>query len=293
MDWLAGLGEGFKGIGPAIQMLMMLQQAKAESQQRGQFHTEDIAAADRRHSQDVGIDQARLNQEGAQHRMDSFLQPLQRQGMFPGAGDYGAAARIEAPPLTPNINPAAGAMQAGQGLAGAAGQSEDRLGQLRMSAAQALQKANQAGPGAVQSFGQGGIAIGQQPYPTHSVSESHSFAGVDPNQLKFKMMDSYVDGLNRFVSNAISEYKAINGPWGGNVEEVIQDATRRFEAMWPSIQKQFFGGDGTSVPPPGGGLTGFSHTETGGPQAGPQIPQNQQDLNTRANRYRARITRRP
>src|SRR5687767_11580857 len=123
-DWQAGLGEGFKSIGPAIQLLLMLQQAKQEEDARQQRHTETITSADRRAQADRDQTTQLANMQGERQRRQDFLGPLQRQGIFPGSGDYGKASRIEAPPPSFDMDPTRGAMQAGRALAGAVSESE-------------------------------------------------------------------------------------------------------------------------------------------------------------------------
>lgn len=268
MDWLAGLGQGFSNIAPAIQLMMMLQEAKAERDMRTKERGEDVAFRNRTLEQ--GQQQFQTEQAGARRR--EFTEPLARQGMFVEPGAYEGASKIPAPSLEgagmdplQNVGQIAG--QLGQG----ANDAQGRLSMLRQKAAAALQTANRSGPGAVQSF-EGGMAIGQAPFPNQSQSTSTSFTGVVPDQLRLRELDIYVDALNRSVTNAVSQYRAVN-PYGGNPQEeqrITQEAVDRFKMMWPTIREQIMGGN-APLTGAGGGTVSSGASATGGAPV-PQVP---------------------
>lgn len=290
-DWAAGLGEGFKGIAPAIQLLMMLQQAKQEREAHTREHTEDISAADRRAQADRDLTLSLANQQGQRQRRQDFLAPLQKQGIFPGMTDYTQASQFQGSPdqmqvdFDPILGAAKGAMRSAQGLANEAGRSEERLAGVGRSGAEALQRANLAGPGHVEQFGQGGFAIGQAPFPNRSESTSTStnYSGIVPDQMHLKEIDIYMDALSNFVGRRIGAYRAAN-PYGGNPEDeqrVLEQARSDFESMWPSVRKQIFGNNepisgGTS----GRGSSTTTHTSGNPAPVKPAGPDNgqQQDL---------------
>lgn len=246
MDWLAGLGQGFSNIAPAIQLMMMLQEAKAERDARASERTQGLTfqaqegERNRAQAQQLADQQSRLDREKL------YTEPLARQGMFISPSSYGAASSITPPDMgaSADINPAMGAMKSGMQLAQGAGDAEGRLQSLRQKAAMALQQANLAGPGHVQSF-EGGMAIGQAPFPTRSQSTSTSFTGVVPEQLQLRELDIKIDAMMSAVRNAIAQYRAVN-PYGGNPQEearITQEAIETFNKIWPTIRAEIMGGN--------------------------------------------------
>lgn len=287
-DLMAGLGRGFSNVAPAIQMLMMLQEAKAEREARDKEHSTDLASRERdsKAARDLQLQIAQMEENDRKRR--EFTEPLQRQGMYVDQPAYDQAATVEAPNLQQNfdVDPARLGMRTATDLTQNAGDAQQRLQALRTKAAQALQAANKGGPGAVQTF-EGGMAIGQAPFPTQSQSTSTSYSGVAPDQLRLRELDTYTDALGRFVSNAINNYRVVN-PYGGkpgDEQRITQDAIAQFETMWPSIRKQIMG-DNKPVSGAGGGTTTESNTVTGPDSAGqapfvtqprPNLPQNPTD----------------
>lgn len=273
---LAGLGQGFSNIAPAIQLIMMLQEAKQEREARASEHQGDIASREKEGQASRALQMQIAQMEEADRRRREFTEPLARQGMFIDEPAYSGAATIKPPALesviSPDITQVVG--RESTGLAQGANDAEQRLHMLRQKAAEALQTANRGGPGAVQSF-EGGMAIGQAPFPNRSESTSTSFTGVVPDQLRLRELDIYSDALGRFVSNAVQNYRAVN-PYGGNPDDeqrIQQDAISRFEMMWPSIRKQIMG---TDQPISGAGSGTVRHgASVSGGAPGPVIPQAQ------------------
>lgn len=295
MDWLAGLGQGFSNIAPAIQMMMMLQEAKAERDARDRERQQDIAFRTSESEKSRAQTQVLADRQTQLERERAYTEPLARQGMFIDPAAYTSANRIPAPSLEGvGINPLENIGQVATQAAQGANDAQGRLSQLRAKAAQALQQANLAGPGHVQSF-EGGMAIGQQPFPNQSTSTSTSYTGVVPDQLRLREQDQYIDGLNSFISKAIANFRAVNPYGAGTAEEqrVINEAIERFPLIYDAARKKIFG---NNEPIQGGGGT-VRESSSGGvdlrvPQAPPPvIPQNPGQIDLR-NTYRNMVRRR-
>jgi hypothetical protein len=273
----------------------MLQQAKQEREAHAAEHGQDITSREGIAAADRTLQQKLADQQTQRENRQDFLNPLAKQGIFIDQPAYESASKISAPSLAgagmdPLQNVGQVASQLGQG----ANDAQGRLSTLRQKAAAALQIASGRGPGAVEPFS-GGMAISQAPFPTKSVSESTSFSGVVPDQLRLRELNDYTDALNRFVTNAVAQYRAVN-PYGGDPQEearITQDAIERFGPLYDAARKKILGNN-EPVTGAGGGTVRHSVGATGGapvPQVPSPVPQQPGQIDLKAY-YRNMLHRR-